>query len=57
MLLKLDGADWVKVVPSGSELFDCNDKYLVTGITTNALSAAKLNANRVATQFGTFTPD
>jgi ABC-type branched-subunit amino acid transport system substrate-binding protein len=57
MLLKLDGADWVKVVPSGSELFDCNDKYLVTGITTNALTAAKLNSNRVATQFGTFTPD
>ena len=31
MLLKLDGAKWVKVVPTTSELFDCNDKYLVTG--------------------------
>jgi len=57
MLLKLHGRDWVKVVPSGSELFDCSDKYLIQGITTNALTAAKLNANRVATEFGTFTPN
>ena len=51
------GADWVKVVPSGNTLFDCNDKYLVKGITTTAVTAAKLNANRVATEFGTFTPN
>jgi len=57
MLLKLQGASWVKVVPASTELFDCNDKYLVTGITTTALTAAKLNANRVATEFGTFTPN
>jgi hypothetical protein len=56
MLLKLTGAAWVKVVPSGDTLFDCNDKYLVEGITTSAVTAAKLDANRVATQFGTFTP-
>jgi ABC-type branched-subunit amino acid transport system substrate-binding protein len=56
MLLKLKGAEWVKVVPSGDTLFDCNDKYLVKGITTSAVTAAKLDANRVATQFGTFTP-
>ncbi|MDP9331763.1 MAG: ABC transporter substrate-binding protein [Actinomycetota bacterium] len=56
MLLKLKGAEWVKVVPSGDTLFDCNDKYLVEGITTSAVTAAKLDANRVATQFGTFTP-
>ena len=57
MLLKLDGAKWVKVAPTGNQLFDCNDKYLVTGITTSALAAAKLNANRIATQYGTFTPN
>ena len=57
MLLKLDGDKWVKVEPSTNELFDCNNKYLVTGITTPALTLAKLNAERVATQFGTFTPD
>ena len=57
MLLRLQGAKWVKVVPSGNSLFDCNDKYLIKGITTNAVKAAKLNANRVATQFGTFTPN
>jgi hypothetical protein len=56
MLLKLSGAKWVKVVPSGDTLFDCNDKYLVKGIRTTAVIAAKLNADRVATEFGTFTP-
>jgi hypothetical protein len=56
MLVKLDGAKWVKVVPSGDTLFDCNDKYLIGGVNTNALKAAKLNADRIATQFGTFTP-
>jgi ABC-type branched-subunit amino acid transport system substrate-binding protein len=56
MLLKLDGAKWVKVEPTGNHLFDCNPKYRVTGITTNALKAAKLNANRIATEYGTFTP-
>jgi ABC-type branched-subunit amino acid transport system substrate-binding protein len=57
MLMKLDGAKWVKVVPSGTQLFDCNSEYLVSGITTSALAAAKLNANRIATEFGTFTPN
>jgi ABC-type branched-subunit amino acid transport system substrate-binding protein len=56
MLLKLEGAKWVKVVPAGNELFDCNPQYLVTGITTNALKAAKLNSDRIATEYGTFTP-
>jgi hypothetical protein len=56
MLLKLRGPDWVKVVPSGTTLFDCNDNYVVKGISTSAVTAAKLNANRVATAFGTFTP-
>jgi hypothetical protein len=57
MLLKLDGAKWVKVVPGGSQLFDCNDEYLITGLTTSAVAAAKLNSNRIATEFGTFTPN
>jgi ABC-type branched-subunit amino acid transport system substrate-binding protein len=56
MLLKMTGPNWVKVVPADATLFDCNDQYLATGITTTALSAAKVNANRIATQFGTFTP-
>ena len=56
MLLKLDGAKWVKVVPSGKALFDCKDEYLIAGVSTAALKAAKLNANRIATQYGTFTP-
>jgi ABC-type branched-subunit amino acid transport system substrate-binding protein len=55
MLMKLDGAKWVKVVPT-DELFDCNDNYVVKGLKTDAVAAAKLNAQRIATQFGTFTP-
>jgi ABC-type branched-subunit amino acid transport system substrate-binding protein len=55
MLLKVTGAKWVKVVPTGAALFDCDDKY-VTQVTTSALVAAKLNAHRIATEFGTFTP-
>ncbi|HEV7527182.1 MAG TPA: ABC transporter substrate-binding protein [Acidimicrobiia bacterium] len=56
MLLKLTGPQWVKVVPTGNEVFDCNDKYVAKGISTSAVTAAKINAQRVATQFGTFTP-
>jgi ABC-type branched-subunit amino acid transport system substrate-binding protein len=57
MLIKLQGPAWVKAYPtSPDQLFDCNDKYLVKGITTTALQAAKLDANRIATQYGQFTP-
>jgi ABC-type branched-subunit amino acid transport system substrate-binding protein len=56
LLLKLNGSEWEKVAPKGDEVFDCNPKYLVKGITTTALTGAKLNADRVATQYGTFTP-
>ncbi|MCU1378028.1 MAG: hypothetical protein JWN29_1011 [Acidimicrobiales bacterium] len=55
MLVKLDGAKWTKVVPT-DDVFDCDDKYLVKGVQTAGLAAAKLDANRVSTQFGTFTP-
>jgi hypothetical protein len=56
MLMKLDGPKWVKVVPAGSELFDCDPKYSVKGIVTTATKAAKINAQGIATEFGTFTP-
>jgi ABC-type branched-subunit amino acid transport system substrate-binding protein len=56
MLMKLDGAKWVKVVPGADELFDCNDNYVVKGLKTAAVAAAKLNAQRISTEFGTFTP-
>ncbi len=56
MLLKLTGPNWVKVTPTDT-MFDCNPKYLIKGITTTALTAAKLNAQRIATEYGTFTPN
>jgi hypothetical protein len=56
MLMKLTGPTWVKVVPSGSEIFDCNPKYVAKGIVTSAVKAAKINAQRISTEFGTFTP-
>ncbi len=56
MLLKLSGPNWVKVEPVGSELFDCSPKYVAKGITTSAVTAAKINAQRISTEFGTFTP-
>jgi hypothetical protein len=56
MLLKLQGSTWEKVAPTSGELFDCNPKYVIKGITTAALQAAKLNSDRIATEFGTFTP-
>jgi ABC-type branched-subunit amino acid transport system substrate-binding protein len=55
LLMKLDGASWEKVTPK-DDVFECKDSYLATGISTPALAAAKLDANRVSTQFGTFTP-
>jgi ABC-type branched-subunit amino acid transport system substrate-binding protein len=56
MLMKLTGPTWVKVVPTGNEVFDCNDNYVVKGLSTAAVKAAKINAARIATEFGTFTP-
>jgi ABC-type branched-subunit amino acid transport system substrate-binding protein len=56
MLIKPQGAVWIKTFPEGEELFDCDEKYLVRDITTPALDAAQLDANRVATQFGQFVP-
>jgi aminopeptidase-like protein len=46
----------VREVPSGTEVFDCNDEYVAKGLKTAAVTAAKLNSDRIATQFGTFTP-
>ncbi len=56
MLMKLNGATWTKVEPTGSEVFDCNDNYVVKGVSTPAVTAAKLNAQRISTEFGTYTP-
>jgi hypothetical protein len=55
LLLRLQGGTFVKVAPTGT-LFDCDPRYLVKGITTTALTAAKLDTNRIATEFGTFVP-
>jgi ABC-type branched-subunit amino acid transport system substrate-binding protein len=55
ILLRLQGGSFAKVAPTGG-LFDCDPRYLVKGISTTALTAAKLDANRIATEFGTFTP-
>ena len=35
MLMKLQGPKWVKVAPTGSELFDCNPKYVAKGLVTS----------------------
>ena len=56
MLLKLSGPEWEKVVPDDDTLFECDDRYLATGLTTDAVASAQLNADRIATQFGTYTP-
>jgi ABC-type branched-subunit amino acid transport system substrate-binding protein len=55
VLIKLQGSSFVQVVPKGPG-FDCNPEYDVKGLTTSALVAAKLNANGVATEYGTYTP-
>jgi hypothetical protein len=55
ILMRLQGSSFLKVAPAGT-LFDCDPRYLVKGITTTALTAAKLDANRISTEFGTFAP-
>ncbi|MCU1468503.1 MAG: hypothetical protein JWM72_4431, partial [Actinomycetia bacterium] len=52
----LNGATWVKVAPGADTLFECSDKFVVKGLKTSAVAAAKINAQRIATAFGTFTP-
>ncbi|CAN5719000.1 hypothetical protein BH10ACT1_BH10ACT1_05960 [soil metagenome] len=58
ILLKLDGDGFEQVAPDakGDDVFDCQDKYVGKDISTDSLTAAKLDANRVATDSGTFTP-
>lgn len=55
ILLKLNGATFERVSPTDGS-FDCQDKYVVKNITTAAVTAALLDANRVSTLNGTFTP-
>jgi ABC-type branched-subunit amino acid transport system substrate-binding protein len=54
ILLNLAGATFERAVPIDG--FDCQDKYVVKGLTTDAVTAALLDANRVSTLNGTFTP-
>lgn len=58
ILLKLDGDGFEQVTPEagGDEVFDCSDEYVAKDLTTDALTAAKLDGDRVATEYGTFTP-
>ena len=56
LLIKLDGANWTKVVPTADTMFDCDPKYLASGLETAALKAAKVNSDRIATKYGTYTP-
>jgi ABC-type branched-subunit amino acid transport system substrate-binding protein len=53
MTVKLNGAKWERFEPASG--FTCNDKSVATGLATKYVTAAKLDANRVATVFGTFT--
>ena len=55
MLVKLTGAKFERVAPK-DKTFDCDPKYQATNLKTEYVPAAKLDANRVATQCGPFTP-
>ena len=53
ILVKMTGAKWERVAPTDKE-FDCDPKYRATGLVTKYTTEAKLDANRIATQYGTF---
>jgi ABC-type branched-subunit amino acid transport system substrate-binding protein len=55
MLVKLSGGTFTRVTPT-DKTFECDPKFRISGIKTTSLEQAKLDANRVATQFGQFTP-
>jgi ABC-type branched-subunit amino acid transport system substrate-binding protein len=55
ILVKLTGDKYERVAPKDKP-FDCDPKYRATGIKTKAIEDAKIGADRIATQFGTFTP-
>jgi ABC-type branched-subunit amino acid transport system substrate-binding protein len=55
LLVKLTGAKFERVLPK-DKTFDCDAKYLATNLKTEYVAAAKLDGNRVATAFGTYTP-
>lgn len=58
ILVKLDGGDFDQIAPKADskDVFDCQDEYLAKDITTSSVTEAKLDADRVATEYGTFTP-
>jgi ABC-type branched-subunit amino acid transport system substrate-binding protein len=55
ILLKMTGAKYDRVAPT-DKVFDCQDKYALKGLTTKALTEAKLGPDRVSTANGTFVP-
>jgi hypothetical protein len=55
ILLKLDGGTFTRVAPT-TDTFDCQDKYVEKGLTTAAVTAALLDADRVSTLNGVFVP-
>ena len=55
LLIKMTGAKFERVLPK-DKTFDCDAKYLATNLKTEYVAAAKLDGNRVATAFGTYTP-
>ena len=54
-VVKLTAGKYERVLPK-DKTFDCDPKYAATNLKTEYVAAAKLDANRVATQFGTYTP-
>ncbi len=54
-VVKLTAGKYERVLPK-DKTFDCDPKYAATNLKTEYVLAAKLDANRVSTQFGTYTP-
>ena len=55
LLVKLSGAKFARITPK-DKTFECDPRYAITNLKTDSVLAAKLDANRVATQFGSFVP-
>ena len=54
-VVKLTGAKYERVAPK-DKTFECDPKFVGANLKTEYVTAAKLDANRVSTAFGTFTP-
>jgi ABC-type branched-subunit amino acid transport system substrate-binding protein len=51
MVLKMTGAKWERVTPT-DKTFECDPKYVGSNLKTEFVTSAKLDANRISTQFG-----